>query len=744
MASTKFQINKTSASGNSNLKITTKAANNTTANNNATVRITKGGIVKTVAVSQMYKPVIKWSGSTTVPTVSRLGGTLTMTVQSPYPFWIYQCPDSVSSVYVGQQFAAGTHSIEVRVQQATATTETTNTIQIAFDRCDGRRSYVAEPDAFKVQFKQEAATTRSLSITPTTLTASASGGTYSAVLRLQGRVANENVNVDYNESDEYVTMESFTWRSSSSEYADIVFSFDANTGSSSRQTYYTFETLTDSLSATIGMEQEAQSQTAELAVIGFETADGNQYSINNPQVPKTAGTYVIMLRNTDAVMDVQADSTAITIQSYTTESTEIRFNLSANNGFSNRDLTITIYGNQVDSISFSFVQLKEERSFALTPSTLTASASGGTYTASLTLYGRYTNEQITTSEVGDYFTLTSLVWAGANVNTATVTISVLENTSTEGREDGYVMFDAGDVTYKLYIDQQAAAPTTYPVQYDITNASLSAQPAEVDIDGTFDVFVTANNGYQLTASSFTVIMDGADVTDDVVEQSGIAWRIYIEDVYGPLSIIVAASVIPQYVNIEYDLDGVALTYQPTTLPKGGTLSTVISALSGYLPDPTIEVRDEDYGIVMYQYDYHPDTGLTDLTIENIQKDIHIGIYAAAVAQVNGVGMRFSEGGWLEFYVDESAEEEIRIDITIDDVVNTYYLEEGTRTVNETVDHMMYSDMDFAEEGMYSQIGGCEVVDSENYGMKQSMSEDFISRMDEIGNTSYANIVWAAE
>lgn len=155
MASSYFTIDKTTGSSNTTVTVTSTLTNDTVANRTATLTATDGTLTATTTIEQMYRPKVAWNG---VNTVSADGGTINISVKSPYVWWFRTVPACVTNITAGTQYAAGSHSIDLKVSSTTSTTAQTYSIQIAFQRIDEVFSYETEDGkyGFTASFTQKA------------------------------------------------------------------------------------------------------------------------------------------------------------------------------------------------------------------------------------------------------------------------------------------------------------------------------------------------------------------------------------------------------------------------------------------------------------------------------------------------------------------------------------------------------------------------------------------------------------
>lgn len=286
MSSTYFTIDKTTGSDTTTLKVTTASRNTSKTNYSAKIRVSKGTDVDEASVTQYYRPVMRWLDTEEQePTVSGIGGTLIFEVTSPYDFWIYQCPSNISGIYVGKEYQAGVQIIECNINASTSAVTERQTIQIAFNRMDGLKSYETSDGnaGFKIHYNQEgSAATRSIIITPDTITAAAAGGVYKAVLQFVGRAGtSDNLTLSHNEAFDYVDITRMNWRIPGSEWADIEFTFKANTGTQELTGQQWTFTTSDGISKSITLNQEAVATERNIIITPASitgTAKGGQYA----------------------------------------------------------------------------------------------------------------------------------------------------------------------------------------------------------------------------------------------------------------------------------------------------------------------------------------------------------------------------------------------------------------------------------------------------------------------------------
>lgn len=752
MASTHFNIDKTTGSLDTTVKVTTKQPNTTLRNYNAELVVTKDSTSQKAEIVQYYRPSVTWDNvSSQIPTVSRLGGLLNLIIDSPYDFWIYQCPDNIGNLYEGKEFTAGTYLLALQINESESDEETLNTIQIAFTRLDGRESYetIDGQNGFKVQYRQEASVDRSISITPNIITAPYAGGIFNATLRLTGRAAGENVIIDNNESIDYVTLKSFQWRSNTSEYADITFEFEPNTSPEELTgAYYSFETYTDALHTSISLKTEAN--TAELRIIGLEDEDGNQYSTENTKFMKGGKTYILHLINNDAIMSVECDADFVHISPAGVNDDYISFTLDNNDTFLTRNFTITIYGNQIYSVEFFASQLSVARSLTIIPDFARATAAGGNISISVVLVGRYLEEEIEMDGAGQYLSFEGIVWDSPTSSNGTFTVTFEPNETLYARNTDYVMLRTRDNLSKtLFTFQEAETEpkVEYPITYDLSNAQTDIEPAFVDENDPLTLIVSPSDGYELSMNSFNINMNGDTITydDGVLTDLGDGtWRIFVPAVYGDVTIRVIAHQGESTIHpITYYLDGVTLSYQPDAIEDGGTFHTTAIVEEGY-DDGSVSVEVFINGDMIIA-DVAPSPvmgGAFDITVPNVNGAMEFNVFAAAIVVGDLIGIRFNDNGNLEFYSYEPLNGDVSIYMTVDSQDYIYNFNAGEISVETTAtpfgDQLTVND--FTRGSRRKRIENCNIIWGDAM-LDEEMSADFIGTMNGAGNDSYMNIIW---
>lgn len=153
-----FNINRTQGSGNTTVLVSAKDYNRTNNPYEGLVTVRKNTLRATVSLMQYFRPIVAFDGTTEMPEISPFGGTLYLHINSLYPFWINQCPDNIENLHRMQEFEAGDYHLTLHIGQNTSSTVAYNTIQIAFNRLDGRRSTDTEDgrNGFLVRYTQDA------------------------------------------------------------------------------------------------------------------------------------------------------------------------------------------------------------------------------------------------------------------------------------------------------------------------------------------------------------------------------------------------------------------------------------------------------------------------------------------------------------------------------------------------------------------------------------------------------------
>lgn len=746
MSSTHFTIDKTTGSDNTTVKVKTTSTNTTLANYSAKVKVSKGTDAEEASVTQYFRPTMMWVGTTAqIPEVPSIGGTLNLKVVSPYNFWIYDCPDNITNVYKGKQYNAGTQNIECRILESTSTSPQTQTIQIAFDRMDGRKSYTADPTGFKVQYKQAAAVQRNLQITPAELTYGGEGGSINAVLRLIGRQPGEQVIDDHNESLDYVELTSFQWRSNDSEYADLVFTFKPNhTGEFLSGAYWSFETTSDALRTSILLKQEAYG--IELSITAFTTIDGMEYSIDNPTIPKQSKEYVLHLVNRDAIMDVETDANYVQILPFDTGADEIHFLIDNNIG-GQRNFTITISGNQAGNVVFSATQAATDRTVRVNPSTLNVPNIGGEYTINVTVRHKYIGEILDISNTGNLgMTYSDIIFDTPESDNGTMTIEINENPYNYTNTGTITISTIDGLSATINISQEASGEVTaWDIHYNLDSVVAYPSISSVADHSSLTLTLSPYTGYELASlGAFFIEMNGDTITSDegvLTQNSNGTWTLYIADVYGEVTIGATATQITSDALIYYNIEGVTLNPMPSRISRGGTLTTTVTVEDGYdLNSVVVEAFiDGSEEVADYTLTYESGRDYT-LIINNINTQLDLTVVAVTY-ELDSVGIGFDGKNKLEFFTLNPASMDIVIAININGVDYEYIIEEGTTSQNTTTTGKSFSiTIDFNSYMQNKQIVSCYST-TEGIAILYSLSEGFVSAMKSVKNNSYENVSW---
>ena len=148
-----------SGTGNNTISISSKTLNTGTTVNSSTLQVTSSGKTVSASLSQLYRPRVSRTDS---GEISGSGGTLSLSVNSPYPFYFRNNPSSVSSITYGNTdyknvnpISSGTYAFNVAISQNSGLSARTETIEMAFQRQDGSYSYNSDDaNLFKVSFTQ--------------------------------------------------------------------------------------------------------------------------------------------------------------------------------------------------------------------------------------------------------------------------------------------------------------------------------------------------------------------------------------------------------------------------------------------------------------------------------------------------------------------------------------------------------------------------------------------------------------
>lgn len=187
----------------------------------------------TTTVEQMYKPTLSWRSGNSV---TADGGTLSLRVSSPYPWWFYSVPSNVSSLLLtteANSYTAGTRTISIAVDSTTETDSKSYALQMGFKRIDGTYSYDND-DAllFSALFTQEGVSTDSIQLTKDSDSINiipASGGTGIVDVTYSGSwtMASSQSGVTFYKSSSSVTRKTTTI--SGTGNAKVYVDFPANT-----------------------------------------------------------------------------------------------------------------------------------------------------------------------------------------------------------------------------------------------------------------------------------------------------------------------------------------------------------------------------------------------------------------------------------------------------------------------------------------------------------------------------------
>ena len=144
MASNTFNA-PTSGTGSGTINISTKALNSGTTVLGAVLSVSNNDSGTSATLRQLYRPRVSRTDSGEIP---GSGGTMAISVDSPYEFWFRNNPSNVNSIKVGNTdykavnpISSGTYAFNVAISQNSTHSARTDTLEVAFQKMNGTYSF---------------------------------------------------------------------------------------------------------------------------------------------------------------------------------------------------------------------------------------------------------------------------------------------------------------------------------------------------------------------------------------------------------------------------------------------------------------------------------------------------------------------------------------------------------------------------------------------------------------------------
>lgn len=195
-----------SGSGDGTITVNAKSLNNGTSSRSAVLSISNGEKTVNSTLYQRFKPTFSRTGQGNIPSS---GGSMTVSVNSQYPFYFRNNPSNIGAITSGgvdykdnPSISGGSWTFNVSVGANATTSGKTETLEMAFQKLDGTYSF-NNPDAgdYSFTFYQESGSTTPIGIisisTPANVAASATSIPYSVTANMQSTINTFKDNVSY-------------------------------------------------------------------------------------------------------------------------------------------------------------------------------------------------------------------------------------------------------------------------------------------------------------------------------------------------------------------------------------------------------------------------------------------------------------------------------------------------------------------------------------------------------------------